>query len=544
MDTSVFNVLKMVLSKNHIWLDWEEMDFQLRSHPSYPSLHSLTGVLSHFKVENEALEVPVDMKIFSELPPVFMAVVQNEYACVEKNGSHGVLMFREGDKKQELDVQGFLKVWDGVMIAVGAYKRLPLNDSEGRKATVVGRITMLMAMVGMAYLFVGSGPNFSITLHFLTSLAGIAMGMLLVRREHGVGSGALDRFCNMGKNTDCTAVLQSKTDVLFGTLNFANASLLYFLSMAISWFVVTTYGTLGMPLVLLSLLPLPITAYSIYYQAKVAKKWCPLCLVVVALLWLQAGTAIWVVATHPEPIQWQVWEVVLFGTVFMTSLSIWIGAKPYMDAYGPLKDYKVDLFRLKRNYSVFKALHHEKELLSAFNSSMLPHEIRLGRSGAPIELVVITNPQCNYCREANTKVKSVLLQHNATIKVTIRFNVPVAYPDDLGYQVAHRLTELFNIQDSGFHKALDAAYSGQGTLAEWLREWGRSPDHIYDGVLREQQKWCLENDINFTPLILLDGREIPEGYDLGDISFFTEDILERKSIDVITESFDFQWTMD
>ena len=43
-------IVKKLLSKNAISFDKKELDFQIQSHPSYPSLHAITGVLDHFNI--------------------------------------------------------------------------------------------------------------------------------------------------------------------------------------------------------------------------------------------------------------------------------------------------------------------------------------------------------------------------------------------------------------------------------------------------------------------------------------------------------------
>ena len=54
MDAQLYQLLQLLIVKNNIQLHKEELKLQLLSHPSYPSLHSVTGVLEHFGVPNVA----------------------------------------------------------------------------------------------------------------------------------------------------------------------------------------------------------------------------------------------------------------------------------------------------------------------------------------------------------------------------------------------------------------------------------------------------------------------------------------------------------
>ena len=66
-------LIQKLLKKSSIVLNFDELSFQIQSHPSYPSLHAVTGVLSHFNIENVAVQVPVNKETLSQLPECFLA---------------------------------------------------------------------------------------------------------------------------------------------------------------------------------------------------------------------------------------------------------------------------------------------------------------------------------------------------------------------------------------------------------------------------------------------------------------------------------------
>ena len=68
MADSLLFLLKTFLQKENYKINFEELEFQLLSHPSYPSLHSVTGVFDHFNIENIALEVPTNRETLEQLP--------------------------------------------------------------------------------------------------------------------------------------------------------------------------------------------------------------------------------------------------------------------------------------------------------------------------------------------------------------------------------------------------------------------------------------------------------------------------------------------
>lgn len=90
-DTLSF-LVQSLLQKNKIKVDREELNFQIQSHPSYPSLHAITGVLTHFNIDHLALRVPIDANTLSQLPNSFIAQLKFD------NTTDLVLVIRKGNK--------------------------------------------------------------------------------------------------------------------------------------------------------------------------------------------------------------------------------------------------------------------------------------------------------------------------------------------------------------------------------------------------------------------------------------------------------------
>ena len=88
MKDTLLNLVQRLLRRNQISFDKEELSFQIQSHPSYPSLHAITGVLDHFNIENVAADVPINTRTLLQLPNCFIAQVNTEtrqrFGCYRK----------------------------------------------------------------------------------------------------------------------------------------------------------------------------------------------------------------------------------------------------------------------------------------------------------------------------------------------------------------------------------------------------------------------------------------------------------------------------
>src|SRR5690606_3118777 len=119
-NTLTYLVLEL-LQKNNILIDSQELNFQIQSHPSYPSLHSITEDLSHFNIENVAIKVSEKSVTLAELPHGFLAEIDiddsKHLVLVNKTGRDYQLVF---DKKNNKIISEtlFLEQCTGVIVVV------------------------------------------------------------------------------------------------------------------------------------------------------------------------------------------------------------------------------------------------------------------------------------------------------------------------------------------------------------------------------------------------------------------------------------------
>lgn len=71
--TDNFNYLFKYLQKKNITIDKPEFQFQIQSHPSYPSLLSIADTLSFFNIDNIATRIAKEQ--LDDLPNIFIALL-------------------------------------------------------------------------------------------------------------------------------------------------------------------------------------------------------------------------------------------------------------------------------------------------------------------------------------------------------------------------------------------------------------------------------------------------------------------------------------
>lgn len=520
MKDYVYFLLFELLKRESYRINPVELKFQLLSHPSYPSLHSITGVLNHFKIENSALKLPCNLDILNELPENFIAVSkEKQFLLVKKSKDIVNLTFEDGTTKKQT-FESFLEIWDGIVVGVE-----PSDTGKGSRLDNLISIRKLLPLTVVLLLvghFFFSGPNNFMIAHFLLGLLGLLISLSIVNHELGYHSKVLEGICNSGKTTNCDEVLNSKGANFFG-LKLSDLSLIYFLGITMGWSLLILLEADYFLLKMITLAAIAAPVFSIYYQYFIVKKWCPLCLGVAGVLLLQAST---LVLSGPSVFQIDQVAALAFG--FLVSAVVWIPGRSLLQENKELRQTQIDHSKFKRNINVFLALSSRATKKETFVSQIHDTEITLGNKNSSVELLLLTSPLCFYCKSAHNDIAKIIERYSSMVRIVIRFNINAENLESIGVKVSSRLLEIYNNEDEEvLNLALEEAFAENVNLEAWLEKWGDcSNSEVYHQVLREQQNWCRNNNMYFTPALLLNGRMLPEEYSREDLLFFMDDIVE------------------
>ncbi len=527
MQDQLFNILDKLLITNKIRLNKEELKLQLLSHPSYPSLHALTGVLKHFGVPNLALQVPTDQDTLDQLPPTFIANVKGDkgmYLGLIEKKNNTINVFTDRKQVENISNADFFESWDGIIVAVE--KDETIKEEKATNSSKIWQWALIIIGLGVGIALLNNTLVFE-GIHYFLSSIGLILGVLIVGHSLGIESSSTASICNLSEKTSCDAVLNSKGAKIGGVLTLSDASIIAFAGYALVYcFALLSGIDISGIISGLSLLAIPFVLYSIYYQGSVLKKWCPLCLGIAGVLILQSIT-VFITGNATAFLSISIEEVVLYIIAMLIIVSIWFMIKPLLHKKVALDKLKIESNKFKRNFSIFNTLLQEND--SVVNDLQLPNEIVLGNRDSSLEVVLVTSPQCYYCKQAHTDIENILKQSSNHIKVIVRFNVNVEDTEGEGYQVTSRLLHAYNTQgELACIKMMHEVYKDNADLKQWLKRQS-DIDASYLDVLTAQKEWCTKNNINFTPALYIQGNQYPREYDRNDLSLFIEDLLELQN---------------
>lgn len=496
-----------------------DIHLQLLSHHDYPSLKAITDTLDYFTVENVAANVPTDA--LAQLPISFLALIDQKngqelvYVSQTKKG----LKIRDAKgKTQELSSDTFKEIWTGTIIAIE-------KETSLKKATThLGITTWVLSL--FLFLFLASlifgDFNWNMGIYISLSLLGIFLSILIVKEDLGYTSVITQKVCGAISQNEagCSSIINSKQGKIAQGIGLGDVSLVYFTSLSIA----STFLTINEVVFYgISIIALPIVAYSVYLQAFKLKEWCALCLGIGAVLVAQFAVL------YFNKTLWRISIEDGFHVLFFVSIiaATWLYIKPLLKKKKELAQVQTDFLKFKRDEEVFQSLLERNEVPY---SETLPEEaqMRFGKKEAAIQLTAYTNPLCGYCTEAFKAYDHLLAQHPDDVSVQFIFNTPDDI-DNPGTRISKKLFELY-VQDKETAFNAFRNWFQSKDIEAWQERFGKAQsllDH-HDITLDKHRALVIKNNIGYTPETLIGHYKYPRAqYEYKDLILFSE-LLKRQ----------------
>ena len=283
----------------------------------------------------------------------------------------------------------------------------------------------------------------------------------------------------------------------------------------------------------LSLSVMPLIIYSLYYQYKVANKWCPLCLAITVILMLQIGLLV----LQPNVfnnLSFDFKSFLIFSLSLLFLSTVWSYLKPILIKASKLENIEIENLRFKRNFSIFQILHNEGKTATA---PEITGELIFGNPHALNQIILISNPFCLYCKKVQTDIENLLISAHGKFKLTLRFKIESYKKDSNLYKIASHLLHIYHTEGEAVcFKTLKELNRENINLEQWILETDIHFNSAYDKILETQKMWCIQNNINFTPALYLNGKLLPKEYESKDLVFFLEKLIKEPKSSINTDN--------
>lgn len=508
-------IVKKWLDKLDIPVSPTLLTQQLKSHPDYPSLLSITDTLDYFGITNTAVQV--EKEVLPEIDMPFLAHVNDN--------EDGFVICSNG-ASVEKEHSGFFSGWSGAVVMAekpsGWKNALNTETLKKEKGKSRAQFLFIGAAITIAVAAACTVSGWIFTSLLMLAAAGIFVSWMIVSKDLGIKSTIADRVC--GKENECTAVLQSKGAKLLPGISLGDVSLVWFsgllTALCIAAFTGTAEGIVSV-VSFLALASVPVIVYSLYYQGLVAKKWCRLCLIIAGLLLAQLSLVLPVLTGKGGwPIQLN--DILLFTSALFAAGICWLSFKHLLKERNVLLEDSYAAARFKRNESVVSAILEKQR---SVDITPFEKDLFMGNRVSPVQIMVVCNPYCKPCAKTHQALHEMLQNNEESFGLTVRFTVNSGEEDRITKTVQH----IFRYIDehTGNMAAKQKAATAQQVLHDWFSvmdyekfaEWYPVSNQTdVTGILRQQEEWYKRTGINYTPTIFMNGYDLPLLYSANDIA--------------------------
>lgn len=514
------------LQKEKIFIDQAEFEFQIQSHPNYPSLLAISDTLSFFKVKNLASRIENDDLV--HLPNNFIALIKNKklssnLTVVEKikNGykylDYGIIV--------ENDQPSFLEVFQNIILLAETEDNFQIESKKINVPLLL--VSLLFGLFYLALVFI-NGFSFFVGLFVCLASIGVYLSYEAISSEFGIKTKFSEAVCTFTTNADCKAVLNTLKSKIIEKIGFSTVSIAFFCTQIIG---ILFFSILNKFLVFfnitsfLLLLSFPSIVFSIYHQTIVAKKWCPICIAIIAVILLELLTLI-----VGGKFQF-IFNPIYFLFYFFLLMVVYFGVHLIKKA-GKISLLRKSTIaqnnRFKRNYTLFKMALNASEKLETTTFAL--EKIILGNPNANLKIIIISSPYCSYCKNAHELIIEILDRYNDKVCIQFHFNFNIKASSLSQKELHVNLLEIyFKFGQNEFLKKLHIWFETQDlSTVDNTSELLANEDRLIE-ILENQYNWNLQNKLTFTPAIIINDFHFPKEYDRSDLMYFIEELVADES---------------
>lgn len=485
-------------------------------HPDFPAMESLCEILPAFQFKATIERISRDEIAYVKTPFIIQTFYDGLVLVAKIEGNWVYAENENGRKK--LPLHDFTNQVDGTILTASS---MLLSVGKGSKPHFPAEWAIPIGLAGLAILFITgllSGTQFLTTINIhivalaLLKTAGLAAGILLLTQTLDHQNALISRLCAVGRNGDCSSILNSKAAKITSWLSWSEVGFFYFAGTWLALLTGSSPAGIWQTLMYLNMVCLPYTFWSIWYQFKIARKWCVLCCSVQAILWMEFVVFMLNADWHIKPVVNAALIISLLLPVFswMIFKQVWLNLKQK-------KSFELQLHFTKFNVEAFKQIIHQQPVYPEPDPG---YSIVLGNPEPSGVITMVTNPYCGACVAAHQQLTN-LLSFNRDLQARIIF-----VPDQDGHdQILPVSRHFMSLHQQGGSRlvtpAMHSWYQAEKTVK--FEEWGlKYPAEIsQEAVLavENQRDWCLANNIKATPTILLNGHLLPGYYQLADLKY-------------------------
>lgn len=487
-----------------------------REHPHRNNMFGLKRMLDVYGIEAVGLHTDYDGLLSLTLPCILH--LQGDFVICTSCDEKSITYLSRG-KEYVVGRLEFEKKWSGDVLVVAEvidasepdFYKNRWNDAVDRiKRFVMPVILCIAVITGIAANHSEMSPYLIVAV--LSDALGAVVCLFLIQKHLSGASMIVDKVCSQFQHSDCNDVLESTASRVVG-ISWSEIGLGYF---SASLLMLSLWPESVWVVMVMNCIAMCYGVWSVYYQRRIARSWCPLCLIVQGMIWI-SGIAL-IVNCGPLYILPDFLVVfyvslayglcIMIVHTYVTSISAELGRSEELRRYRELKANPLVAKALIQNGAFYQTTSDDSSIL-------------FGDPDAKLNIVILSNPHCNPCARMHRKVERILDRCAKGINVRyILTSFGAKYEDSVKYLISR-----YQMSDE---KASRKIFS----------DWFEHDKYRYKQILNSHKsefdtpavlseleahsRWRGRTEIAATPTVLVNGYVLPPEYELEDIIMIAE----------------------
>lgn len=498
--------------------------YQHKEDLKYPLLSSYYRILRSKGVECVIVESTTEQLPLLPTPSIAYTSLNGGTSFVIEDADEASIKVRnEENDIESIELEFFNHYWDGKILVVNkehevATPKEAIADKVKMTADKLKYPLLIMTLFAIVgYVFFTKIEARSLLNFWFIGLyiLGISTAVLLQIRQIDKNNKLVNKIChakNGSKKVDCSSILDSKDAYFFGIFSWTDFGTLYFLTLFLLMLILPgkLSETIG---ILSSLLAFPYVFYSVFYQWKIAKSWCRLCLATQAAIIMLFILSIVCLIINGINIQSLLSTDLLPALVIMlASVIMFVYVKPNFEKSLLYDTLNIKYNWLKHNPIVLESIFNQQPIVC---TKELEHIVISPDTNDRI--TIIYNTVCSPCNREITKLID-LYKRKVDAGIEIIF-----FLDEQDLASIYAAKVIYSRYLSDNQNFLDFLYryaSGFPTSANSMIEGIELPlgrEKELSDIITRQNEWCKRNNILSTPRLYFNDVLVPEIYSINDI---------------------------
>ena len=515
------NIIEQFLDAIEVRYNKQFADKLYYEHPHRYNMYGLKKMLDVYGVKT--LGVRIDSKDLLSLNYPCILHTYGDFVIGLDCGAD-TITFLQNAKRITISHDAFKQTWTGNALVVEEtteadepeyYNHSKEEILANAKVYSIPIMLILSSIIGMVA-HIQEMELFSI-IGLILNIVGIFVCAMLMQKQLMGESRYGDRVCNLFNHADCNSILDGPKAKIFG-ISWSEVGMGYFTA---SILLITLYPESVGTVSIINWIAMFYGVWSIYYQWRIAKSWCVLCVISQIVIWLIGIIAI--ISCISVPLSFNVFSSLLscivYGICIMAVHHYAIAHSAEKGRTQAIQKYRA----LKANSKVANTLIEDGDF---YETSLEDSSIIFGNKEAKMRITILSNPHCNPCARMHKHVENLLRLSGDEICVQYIFS---SFSEKLENSSRYLIYCYFGYDRNESLRKFALWYSKE--KLDYERIISCNDTYIHTEKIEEEmekhRKWRTRTSLMETPTILVNGHKLPDEYDIEDLAMIVNNTINE-----------------